>query len=119
FFPPSQWHNPTTLLSKPAALLLFGAGVTAIAGPVPARGARAILLAAGLTWCSGLIKPSFIIAFLPALLLAGLINWPKTDWKLVTTGFFLPAVLLLGLQYILWFGNEESRGGGVALAPLA
>ena len=52
YFPPNQWHSPTTLFSKPFALLLLGLGPMVV---WPAHGTRAgrtrILASAALAAC--------------------------------------------------------------------
>ena len=39
YFPPNQWHSPTTLFSKPFALLLLGLG-PAVVWPAARRSSR-------------------------------------------------------------------------------
>ena len=118
YFPPNQWHSPTTLFSKPFALLLLGLG-SAIVWPV--HGTRAgrtrMLTSAALVVMSGLVKPSFIMAFLPALSALAVLNWRRTDWRWLVLGFAVPAVTVLAWQYDVAYTLTSDRGG-VVLAPL-
>lgn len=117
FFPPNQWHNPTTLLSKPFALGLFGMGLLAAFGGERASGRR-IAAAAALVVGSGLTKPSFLMAFLPAVGLAALVNARRADWRLLIAGLAVPAVVLLALQYLLRYRVQAELGVSVMWAPL-
>ena len=76
YFPPNQWHSPTTLFSKPFALLLLGLGPAVV---WPAHGSRAgrtrILTSAALLVMSSLVKPNFSMAFLPALGALAVLHW--------------------------------------------
>ena len=118
YFPPNQWHSPTTLFSKPFALLLLGLGPAVVWS---ARGARAsqtrILTSTALVVMSVLVKPNFIMAFLPALSVLAVLHWRRTDWRWLGLGFVLPAVAVLGWQYYVTYALN-AEGAGVILAPL-
>ena len=118
YFPPNQWHSPTTLFSKPFALLLLGLGPAVVWS---ARGARAsqtrILTSAALVVMSALVKPNFIMAFLPALGVLAVLHWRRTDWRWLGLGFVLPAVAVLGWQYDVAYALN-AVGASVILAPL-
>ena len=118
YFPPNQWHSPTTLFSKPFALLLLGLGPAVVWS---ARGARAgwprMLTSAALVVMSTLVKPNFIMAFLPALGVLAVLHWRRTDWYWLGLGFALPAVAVLAWQYYVAFALN-AEGAGVRLAPL-
>ena len=118
YFPPNQWHSPTTLFSKPFALLLLGLGPAVV---WPAHGARAgwpgMLASAALVVMSVLVKPNFIMAFLPALCVLAVLHWRRADWLWLGLGIVLPAVAVLEWQYAVTYAlNPE--GAGVVLAPL-
>ena len=116
YFPPNQWHSPTTLFSKPFALLLLGLGPMVV---WPAHGTRAgrtrMLTSAALVVMSCLVKPNFIMAFLPALGALAVLNWRHTDWRWLGLSFVIPTVAVLACQYVLTLNIER---GGVILAPL-
>ena len=118
YFPPNQWHSPTTLFSKPFALLLLGLGPAVVRS---ARGARAgrtrILTSASLVVTSVLVKPNFIMAFLPALGALAVLHWRRTDWRWFGLSFAVPAVAVLGWQYYVVYPLNPD-GAGVILAPL-
>ena len=115
YFPPNQWHSPTTLFSKPFALLLLGLGPAVV---WPAYGTRAdwprMLTSAALVVMSALVKPNFIMAFLPALGVLAVLHGRRSDWHWLGLGFALPAVAVLAWQYYAL----NAEGIGVILAPL-
>ena len=118
YFPPNQWHSPTTLFSKPFALLLLGLGPAVV---WPSHGTRAgrmrMLTSAALVVVSVLVKPNFMMAFLPALSVLALLHWRHTDWRWLGLGFAIPAVAALGWQYNVAY-TLNTEGAGVILAPL-
>ena len=116
YFPPNQWHSPTTLFSKPFALLLLGLGPAVVWSTHGTRAGRTRMLAsAALVVMSVLVKPNFIIAFLPALGALAALNWRHTDWRWLGLSFVIPTVAVLACQYVLILNIER---GGVILAPL-
>ena len=118
YFPPNQWHSPTTLFSKPFALLLLGLGPAVV---WPAYGARAggtrMLTSAALVVMSALVKPNFIMAFLPALGALAVLHWRRADWRWLGLGFAIPTVAVLAWQYAVAY-TLNTEGGDVILAPL-
>jgi len=114
YFPPNQYHNPTTLLSKPLALALFAAGAAAVSGAPAGRlwGWLALVVA------SGIVKPSFLLAFLPAVGLMALWHARAARWRLLIAGLFVPSVLLLLAQYALRYRLQADDGVSVTVAPL-
>ena len=118
YFPPNQWHSPTTLFSKPFALLLLGLGPAVV---WPAYGTRAgwprLLTSAGLVVMSALVKPNFLMAFLPALSVLAVLHGRRSDWHWLGLGFALPAVAVLAWQYDVAYTLTNERSG-VILAPL-
>ncbi len=115
-FPANQYHNPTTLLSRPVALALFGFGIFAAFGP--SRPWRSIAGCAALVLVSGLIKPSFLMAFLPAVGLIAIVNWKRADWKLLALGLGIPTTLLLAGQFALRYRVQADDGVAIVYAPL-
>ena len=118
YFPPNQWHSPTTLFSKPFALLLLGLGPMVV---WPAHGTRAgrtrILASAALVVMSGLVKPNFIMAFLPALSALAVLHRRHTNWRWLCLSFALPAIAVLAWQYDVAY-SRNTEGASVMLAPL-
>jgi hypothetical protein len=116
YFPPNQFHNPTTIASKPLALALFTIGVQALFSRARSTalfvGACALLVIA-----SGLVKPSFLMAFLPAVALLACLRRRRADWRLVIGGLALPAIALLISQYGFHYRMGAS-GQTVLWAPL-
>ncbi len=118
YFPPNQWHSPTTLFSKPFALLLLGLGPAVL---WPVHGARAdrmrMLASAALVVMAGIVKPSFSMAFLPALGVLAVLHWRRTDWLWLGVSFVLPSAAVMAWQYDAIYTLSTDRGG-VILAPL-
>ena len=118
YFPPNQWHSPTTLFSKPFALLLLGLGPAVV---WPANGTRAgwprMLTSAALVVMSALVKPNFIMAFLPALGVLAVLHGRRSDWHWLGLGFALPAVAVLAWQYDVAYALN-AEGASFILAPL-
>ena len=116
YFPPNQWHSPTTLFSKPFALLLLGLGPMVVWPAHDTRvGRTRLLTSAALVVMSCLVKPNFIMAFLPALGALAVLNWRHSDWRWLGLSFALPTVAVLGWQFGMALDTER---GGVILAPL-
>ena len=115
YFPPNEWHNPTTLFSKPVMLVLFALGVGAVAGGRVSG--RTVLGGACLVLLSVAIKPSFLMAFLPVIALAAIVRWRRADWRLVVIGYALPAALFLAGQYLAYYASGAS-GNSLRYAPL-
>lgn len=114
YFPPNEWHNPTTLFSKPVMLVLFALGVGALAGDRVSG--RTVLGGALLVLLSVAIKPSFLMAFLPAIAVAAIVRWRRADWRLVVIGYVLPAALFLAGQYLAYYASGAS-GNSLRYAP--
>ena len=118
YFPPNQWHSPTTLFSKPFALLLLGLGPAVVWSSHGTRAGRTrMLTSAVLVVVSVLVKPNFTMAFLPALSVLAVLHWRHTDWRWLGLGFALPAVAVLGWQYNVAYALN-TEGASVILAPL-
>ena len=106
------------MFSKPFVLLLVGLGPAVV---WPAHGTRAgrkdMLASAALVVLSVLVKPNFIMAFLPALSALAVLHWRRTDWRWFGLSFAVPAVAVLGWQYYVAY-TLNTEGAGVILAPL-
>lgn len=112
YFSSHVYHNPTVNMMKPFALLLFIAAVPLYRAKEPLSWqwlpAYALLTALCL-----LAKPSFVLAFLPALALLTLyriIRRQAINWVLLIGGIVAPAGILLVYQTLAW-----TSGGGIGI----
>lgn len=118
YFPASQFHNPTTIASRPAALALFAFCVGHVLTKSGASLPR-VFAAATLVVTSILIKPSFVLAFLPALGLIALTRVRLVSWRMLILGVGLPAAMLLMAQfYGRYYAIQETAGTRIVWAPL-
>jgi hypothetical protein len=111
---PIVYHNPTSIAAQlfviPLSLLAFRIFQGQSYHNLNAR-VHAVLLSASVLLLGTLAKPSFTVILLPGLGLFAL--WrvcrrQRIDWILLLCGFCLPGFLLMGLQYLLAFGNQDS-----------
>ncbi len=114
---PVLWHNSTSILAAPLALLLFASTCRMLAGDRPGGWAHVVqvLLVAGSGWA----KPNYLLALVPALaiycavavLLAArgrrAAAFTSLWRRAAPTG--IAAVLVLLLQYALTYGGEGLR----------
>jgi hypothetical protein len=101
-------HNPTSLLLRPFAVALLWLCARQFGG-VQERWQVSAVVLAGLTVLSLFAKPSFMIAFLPALglvLVCRFIRGARRGWWLVVGGVLIPAALILGWQYWYTYGPQ-------------
>jgi hypothetical protein len=99
-------HNPTFVLLKPLAVLLFiyAAGAFSQAPYFQTRAAS--LISFVLVILATLAKPSFTIALLPALVIFGGFQTYRKQpvhWRLILFSIIVPAIIILGGQYLLQF----------------
>jgi hypothetical protein len=117
-------HNPTYLLLKPLALLLFLNSLE-IFTYQPGSGSRIRFFLTGLlTILATLAKPNYIICLLPALSLLAfywLIKKRSLDWQRLIFGVILPAVIILSWQYLATYTTDRvlRAEGGIVFAPFA
>lgn len=121
------YHNPTILLLKPFALLVFAFIFTARTGSDDSgwKSLTACILA---TTACALAKPSFIIVIVPALVIACTLPGLRKElagrvW-LISFGILLPALVILAGQYWLTYSAEQIPGvyqgkSSIIFAPLA
>lgn len=117
---PVTWHNPTNLMVKPFALLVFFLVADIcqdIRDDKPIKGKRYIILAA-LAFCSMLAKPSFFQGFVPALgiyILICLICTRFRKWKeyLLLCLAFVPSFGMMVLQF--YFAFLTGSGEGISI----
>lgn len=119
------YHNPTILLLKPFALLLFTFATARNLG-VGLKNRRplciCILVAIGCT----LTKPSYMIVFLPTLAIAACVPAMRQSLArpvFIICGIMLPGVLILAGQYWVTYSAQQLPGvyegkSSIILAPL-
>lgn len=116
----TSYHNPTQLLLKPIALILF-ALVVKILKDVPTQNTSNMALKVGaLTVLSTLAKPNFIICLLPAFLFYSFYLFFKERtiaWRPGIFGILLPAILILGWQYFVNYGEGRFGDEKIIFAP--
>ena len=109
------YHNPTSVLLKPLALILFLGTVAVFSmgdnetSPKTHTSIPFWLIGA-LTICCGLAKPNYIIALLPAVAIFTLFwlrSKKKIDWPGLIGGIGLPAVALLGWQFLATYSSKR------------
>jgi hypothetical protein len=114
---PNIWHNPTSLVCWPLAILLFFAAVEFLR----TRQARLLTAVGVLAAVSVLAKPNYFLAFAPVY---GLLAWRRLGVSrlgLLAIAALAPAVLLLGWQWLASFGGPHVMRPGqhIAWMPLA
>lgn len=115
YIPTNVYHNPTIVLLKPFALLLFLHGLRIFSTSHPSR--LILISTAAVTVLGTIAKPNYVIAFIPALVLCvgfAFIRKQQINWALLLIGIFLPAceILLWQLNYV-----RGSSLGGFIFAP--
>lgn len=109
---PNTFHNPTILMLKPIAVLLFGLLALSLERPVSRRRQAALAL---LTILSALAKPNLLVVLLPSVVAWSLFRHRWTNHRVVYLGVVVPGIVVLGWQYVHVFGNSS---GGIVFAPL-
>ena len=115
----ANYHNPTIHLLKPFALLSF---ILALKSFEKAKNPWWVMAASALlVVLSSMIKPNFILAFVPALgilSLYRLICKQNIDLRLIIFGFALPSIAVLLWQWTITY-QAGDYGNSIALAPFA
>jgi hypothetical protein len=116
----ATYHNPTTQLLKPVALVSF---ICALRVFSPGGSSwKVVLLSALLTVFSALIKPNYLLCILPGMaLVAGmyLIQKRPIDWRLMLMGFFIPGVLILAGQFVLTYYLPNKDASSILWMPFS
>jgi hypothetical protein len=114
---PHAYHNPTIVLLKPLALVLFYVSVRCFdARPLPHPFAYTAGAGVATLLCV-LAKPSYVIALAPALVPVAahaLRRGAAVHWRLLVYGVLLPIMLAVGLQMTFMSSRR-----GYMFAPLA
>ena len=126
---PNIWHNPTTIVVRPIALLIFLLVVSIVIqakkedfeNNIPAG--RAVLTAILLV-LSCLAKPSFVQVFYPAiftLMVIWLIMYKGKNLKTALQLLLvcLPSLAVMILQFVIAFYGGNKNSGGITIAPFA
>ncbi len=116
---PSPHHNPTTVMLKPFALLMFIFAVMVFTKPHSRPTIALIVTATIITILATLVKPNYIISLLPTLGLYTLFHrfyrGRPLNWWLLIVGFFVAAVLPLAWQYLYTYNRSDYYESSVAL----
>lgn len=121
------YHNPTIILLKPFALLISGFIVTnsSRGGAAGRKGLVLYLLA--VAGCA-LVKPSYTIVIVPAVLAALFISRMRRDMagniRSILFVVLLPSLLILSIQYWMTYSAQQLPGvyegkSSIVFAPLA
>jgi hypothetical protein len=117
----NAYHNPTIVLLKPFAIILFWCSGTIFQNPIERsegqrRKVRIWMCALASILCV-MAKSSYVIALLPSLVVVAgyrLARRQPVDWMLLMAGVVIPASVILALQILLFQSSE-----GFIFAPLA
>jgi hypothetical protein len=115
-----NFHNPTIILLRPLALLMFILFVDSI--DKPKRSPWLIPTTAFITVIATLVKPNFSIIFIPVLVIwcgINIIRHVKTDWKFILFGYIVPGVIILFFQYLYTYTSVNGSVTKILLLPFA
>jgi len=115
----ASYHNPTIHLLRPVALLSFILALRIFNPSGPSKGE--IALAASLMILSALIKPSYALCILPALLSLALIQFlRKRPLRIsyLVLGYLLPALVILLAQWALSYWLMAGEQTSIIIMPL-
>lgn len=111
--------NPTFVIMKPFALLLFVYVVGAFSSKPHFKSWWAVVIAVTLTTLTTFAKPNFTICILPALALSGIYRLYRhelVNWRLLILGLVIPASLILIVQ-VFGFTTPMLDGGAIEFRP--
>lgn len=124
---PNVWHNPTTIMVRPIALLVFLLVTAEVLKCREQEFEKGIsvgkgILIAILLVLSCLAKPSFVQIFYPAILtlmVLWLIVYHRKNLKLALELLFVcvPSLIVMILQFIVSFYSDNKSSGGITIAP--
>lgn len=108
---PNVWHNPTTMLLMPVAMLQFVFAFRWLQRPTP--GTWIITLLLGVVGM--VIKPSYMLAFVPAFPLVALWHFKQRPLFLQAVGMCVVLFVLIEVQRRLVFTEESDSHVAVGL----
>ena len=114
----NTYHNPTTLLLKPFAILQFYFASEAF--NKRDSNWKSILITFLVSAVAAFAKPSYIICLLPAVGIIALVRiWKKQliDWKRLLIGILIPSIAILVWQFFLTYTSTEVAR--IILAPFS
>ncbi|MBC7812294.1 MAG: hypothetical protein H7175_14155 [Burkholderiales bacterium] len=116
------YHNPTILILKPFAVLLFLYAARAF-DVIRAASWGSIAAAAVVSVLAAVAKPSYTIALLPALVLFGaywMLRKRPLDWRLLLIGVLMPSAIIVGSQYLAEFTgtSANAESSSIVFMPL-
>lgn len=119
------WHNPTYLIIKPMAVLIFFLYADIFKGHAENNKIKENkkLIAAGALLCvSAFLKPSFFQMFLPALFVFCLFELiqkkGKNFWFLVSIGCSVVPVTVIAVFQMIILGGSSGGGSGISVGFL-
>jgi hypothetical protein len=119
----TTYHNPTMILLRPLALLLFYLSLRAFGEKEVSM--SEVIATALVVILSTLAKPNFIICLLPAvgvMIVLRLIMKRALQWKQVIFGLLAPSIMVLGWQFWFTYTHQQNDTLGeshIVLAPFA
>ncbi len=114
---PNVWHNPTTIVSMPLALILFFYTYRKLNN----LDLKSYFIISGLVIINLLCKPNYLLAFLPVFIIFLAIRFIKNkDFKILRgiVIITLSSVLVLICQFLLIYGDNNASSG-IVFAPFA
>jgi hypothetical protein len=115
------WHNPTTILNIPFAILLFYFSMKAL----KSFKIKPFILVSLLIFLCGITKPNYLLAFIPVFFVIICYHFfikkrdaliSKKEFITILAIIFIPFLLLSFYQYISL--NKGSSSFGIIIAPL-
>ncbi|MEO8609027.1 MAG: hypothetical protein ABI690_14150 [Chloroflexota bacterium] len=126
--PMNMFNSPTLIVLKPFALLAF-LGVARWLSKLPQRGWLAVLGVGAAVAAATLTKPNYTMALMPAAVVVlgfQLIKPIPINRKLLIFGIIVPAIAVLGWQYLRAYAPgaastlyTSKQPTGIGIAPLA
>ncbi len=124
---PNVWHNPTTLMVRPFAILVAIKAIEVMEKPFTFSDfkfkLKTLFYITVLTAFSAIAKPSFIQIFFPAIFVFCVVKCLVSKWKYLPNAFFLlvcclPSLCVFILQFLLsFFQNNviQNRSPNIAI----